>query len=360
MTGHFATTLNYSSVNEDWDTELRALEAAGDDTVLCITGSGARPLAILARTDARVVALDVNPAQNHLLRLKVAAIDALDPPELRAWLGVEPADGPWRLEVYRHRVAPGLPPGSRRWWDHRTGLITGGVIYGGRWERHFRRVAHLARRIWPVETLTAFDDLAEQRRWLARHWDDRRWRAAWWLVCHPMVSRLVFGDPAFHGALPVHPGPYLRRRMRHCLEDRLVRESFMASLVLTGKLSRHDLPPHLTVDGVKRVRERLHALDIVDGDALSHLRRTTTGHYTRFSLSDLPSFLELRALDALWREVVRVGAPGARAVMREFLRHHRLPAGLPIRRETALEMALMRADRSFAYDFVIAVVRERT
>lgn len=357
MRTSFDRSLNYSSVNEDWDTELRALEAGPDDVVLCVTGSGARPLALLARTDATVVAIDRSPAQNHLLRLLLTVAECLEPADALGWLGVRTADHRWRLSTYDQILAPRLPPTTREWWARRTSALAGGVVYAGRWERHFRRVSRLARRIWPVDDLFSFDDLERQRRWLDQHWDDWRWQAAWRIVCDPRFSRLVFGDPAFHGRLAVRPGRYLQDRMRRCLETHLARDSFMVSLVLRGKLSTQDLPPHLTEAGIETIGERRDRLRIVDDDVAAHLDAGPQ-RYTRFSLSDVPSYLDAAGTARLWRSVVRSAEPDARIVVREFLRRHPIPAGLPLRREAALEDELARIDRSFAYDFVVAVTGE--
>ncbi|MGK7312768.1 MAG: DUF3419 family protein [Candidatus Longimicrobiales bacterium M2_2A_002] len=357
MRTSFDRSLNYSSVNEDWDTELRALEAGADDVVLCVTGSGARPLALVARTDATVVAIDRNPAQNHLLRLLLAAAECLEPGDVLGWVGVRTADRRWRLGTYDRTLARRLPPETREWWSRRTPALAGGVVYAGRWERHFRRVSRLARRIWPVDTLFSFDDLEEQQIWLERHWDDWRWQAAWRIVCDPRFSRLVFGDPAFHGPLSVEPGLYIRDRMRRCLETHLARDSFMVSLVLRGELSTRDLPPHLTEAGLEAIKEWSDRLRIVDDDVASHLAAGPQ-RYTRFSLSDVPSYLDGEGAERLWRSVVGAAEPGARVVVREFLRRHPIPPGLPLRRETGLEDELARIDRSFAYDFMVAVTGE--
>ena len=357
MRTSFDRSLNYSSVNEDWDTELRALDAGASDVVLCVTGSGARPLALLARTEATVVAIDRSPAQNHLLRLLLAAAGCLEPADALGWMGVRAADRRWRLGTYDRILAPRLPPETREWWARRTSALAGGVVYAGRWERHFRRVSHLARRIWPVDVLFSFDDLDEQRHWLERHWDDWRWQAAWRIVCDPRFSRVVFGDPAFHGPLSVEPGRYIRDRMRRCLETHLARDSFMVSLVLRGELPACDLPPHLTEAGLEAIRERRDRLRVVDDDVAAHLDAGPQ-RYTRFSLSDVPSYLDAEGTARLWRSVLRAAEPGARVVVREFLRRHPIPAGLPLRRETGLEDELARIDRSFAYDFVVAVAGE--
>jgi S-adenosylmethionine:diacylglycerol 3-amino-3-carboxypropyl transferase len=106
----FSRTLNFTSANEDGATELEALALAPSDHVLCLTASGARPLDLLLGNPARITAIDINPAQNELLRLKIAAFKALEDEALYAYLGI--ANSRHRPDLHR-RVAAGLPPASR-------------------------------------------------------------------------------------------------------------------------------------------------------------------------------------------------------------------------------------------------------
>ena len=68
----FFEALDFTSSNEDGRSELTAL--AGARRILCLTASGTRPLDLLLSDATEIVALDLNPVQNALLDLKVAAI----------------------------------------------------------------------------------------------------------------------------------------------------------------------------------------------------------------------------------------------------------------------------------------------
>ena len=88
MADRFFRSLNYASVNEDWRTEATALRPAAGDTALCVTGSGDRPLDLLAVAPMKVLAIDRNAAQTHLLRLKVAALSVFPFGDYAAFLNV--------------------------------------------------------------------------------------------------------------------------------------------------------------------------------------------------------------------------------------------------------------------------------
>ena len=355
----FFTTLNYASVNEDWRTEAAALRLAGGERVLCVTGSGARALDLLAVAPVRVLAVDRNPAQSHLLWLKRAALETLPYDEYTAFLGLRPAPQALRRATLR-ALGPLLPDATGRFWSARERVVARGVLYEGRWERFYRRLAVITRLLQGrrVRALLAFDDLDAQRLYLKRHWDDPGWRALFALGCSGPVVRTFLGDPAYRPRPGLRAGRILHARMGALLGRVLARESFMVGLALTGKLGPADLPPHLTEAGHGTIRARLGNLDVATAEVTSLLESSPPGRFERFSLSDVGSFLDRAGFARLLAAVARAAAPGARVVLRQFLTKHSVPKPLEARlvRDHGLESSLEAADRSFAYDFLIAEV----
>jgi len=356
--GCFFKTLNYASVNEDWRTEAEALRPGPEDTVLCVTGSGDRPLDLLALGPRRVVAIDVNPAQNHLLALKVAAMRRYGYGEFAAFVGLAPADPRWRRHALL-ALAGDLDPAARGFWAAHLQMIEMGVIYQGRWERFYRWAAALARRVRPraIPRLFEFDDLEAQRRFLRDGWDGPLWRLLFQAVCSRVVSRLVLRDPAYYAHRAVPAGRWLYQRMTGLLERCLARDSFMVSLVLRGRLSPFDLPPYLEPAGYQTIRARLDRLSAVTAGLIGFTAEQAGG-FSRFSLSDVPSFLSAREFEGLLEWVAHSAAPRARVVIRQFLTRYDVPLGLAeaFRRGRDLERRLAAEDRAFAYDFLIAEV----
>jgi len=87
----FSGRISYSSCNEDSRSELKALHIAPGKRVFCITAGEDACSTCYTIARRRVVAVDVNPTQNHLLELKIAAMRALDYEPYLAFLGVRPA-----------------------------------------------------------------------------------------------------------------------------------------------------------------------------------------------------------------------------------------------------------------------------
>ena len=354
----FRSTLNYSSVNEDWRTEARALAIGPGDRVLAITGGG-RPLDLLLAGPERVVAIDAVPAQSALLELEAAAMRTLAYDGYAAFLGLTPATRAERRRVLE-RLLAGLGSEARAYWSaHRT-LVEKGVLFQGRWERFFRLGSMVGRLVRPgkIRRLFAFEDLEEQRAFVGEHWDTAAWSWLHDAFLSRVVLRNVLGDPAFHAHVAVRPGRFVRERMKESLLSVLARDNFMVSLTLRGQFAPRDLPPRLTPEGVAVIRERLDRLEIVTGDVIAHLEGVAPGTYTRLSLSDVPSYLSQKDFERLLAAVARAGAPGARFCIRLFLSRPEFPEGQAwvLVREPELERRLAEEDHAFAYDFIVGSV----
>ena len=350
--------LAYSSVNEDFRTEARALLVGPNDEVLCIAGSGARALDLLVSRPRSLVAVDVNPVQSALLMLKVAAMRRLDYSTYAAFLGLDPLSPRERLDLYRSlRGDLGC---HARWFDAHPQAIASGILYAGRWERYYAKLSRLARllRARTLDALFDCDQIDEQRHVVRDAWDKRWWRGLFSLVCSPWVSRFCFGDEAYfrYPAFPV--GRTLHRLMLRSLDRTLARDNFMMNLVFCGRLSPSDLPPHLTQAGYQRIRSHLDALCIRTDD-IRRVLIADSQRFTRLSLSDVASFLDAREFEALCRIAVTHARPGARVCLRQFLTRHEMPDSLTeyLIRETDLERELAEDDHAFAYEFQIGVVR---
>src|SRR5665213_921290 len=108
------TGLQYSCCNEDTLSELEAL-APGGRRVLSIHASGGRAFGLLLGDPSEVVAIDRNPAQIHLGRLKVAAMRRLDRDAYLAFVGIR--EGSTRAATYR-AVREELSDDARAYWDN--------------------------------------------------------------------------------------------------------------------------------------------------------------------------------------------------------------------------------------------------
>jgi S-adenosylmethionine:diacylglycerol 3-amino-3-carboxypropyl transferase len=82
---------NFGLSQEDERSETLALDLRPADRVLSIVSAGEMPLSLLSMGVAQVLAVDINPAQLHLARLKLAAACTLERSDAIRFLGYRTA-----------------------------------------------------------------------------------------------------------------------------------------------------------------------------------------------------------------------------------------------------------------------------
>jgi S-adenosylmethionine-diacylglycerol 3-amino-3-carboxypropyl transferase len=355
----FFNTLNYSSCNEDGLAELKALDISPSDSVCCITGSGDRPLHLLLGDPAHILSFDLNPAQNYLLELKLAAIREMDYSEFVQFLGLHPSVTS-RWESYGS-LRPQLSAEAAKWFDGRRGMLERGILYEGRWERYFRMSSSHMRllRGEKIRQLFAFDDLQKQRQFVHEQWNTRGWRLLLRLSFNPLAFRFVLGDPGFYAyADPQRSAwKYIYDRMTCFLEHHLARSSFMMALVFHGQFfDPLHYPPYLREENFMFLKARVGRITIRTAGLFDVLADPAHAACTKYSLSDVSSFLSVEAYQQLL--TIFANKKGVRFCLRDFLTS-RLPplqtgnSGLRFLAELQDQLAL--EDTSFGYTFIIGV-----
>ena len=341
----FFENLNFASSNEDGRSELAGLQGAGG-CMVCITASGTRPLDMLLSGAEKVIAIDLNPAQNALLRLKIGAMRVLDRSEMLVFLGITAGD---RLHLW-DRVKPALSADDADYWQARIKLIRKGIWYAGLWERVLRFGARGTRLIRgrKIDDLFNAPDIATQAEIWDTHFDDWIWRASIRMLGRPWVWTRVIGEPG--GAFLPSPDAVEARlagSFARASRSFLFRESDFASLILRGCSALPSaLPIHLLAENYDTVQQRLDRLD-VRLCGLHELDESTRAD--AFSLSDFGSYTDETSYAAAWRGVLKSARPGARFVERVFMNPLHLPDDRIVLNQQ-LSDHLTTQDRAIIYD----------
>lgn len=350
----FFNALNFSSSNEDGLTELVALQGPAQ-RMLCLTGSGTRPLDMLLSDTAEVIAVDVNPIQNALLRLKIAAFETLSHSELLAYLGITQSTNRRGLH---QRVGTQLSSEDQAFWDKRIRQIDRGIWYAGRWEKVLRLGAagnKLIRR-QHMDALFDAETVGAQSYIWATHFDDRIWRGSIRLLGRPWIWTKVIGEPG--GAFlpsPKTTEARLADAFTRAAGAFLFRESDFASLILRGTNALPDaLPLHLLPQNFDAIRAGLPRLRVIQSD-LTTLRKNGIQDVDRFSLSDFGSYCDTTAYAACWDGITAVATSGARYCERIFM--NPLPVPNPqIEIDDNLSFQLTTTDKAIIYDIRAGVL----
>ena len=348
----------YSQSWEDLDCARAALRIQPGDHVLAIAAAGDNVLGLLGDDPARIVAVDVNPAQIALTDLKCTAVRHLSAEELHAFLGLTPALDRWA--IYR-KLRPSLSEASRDYWDSRRRLIEGGILGAGRFERYVRLFRRVVLPVVPgrhaVRAMLHARDVAMQRRVYARQWDTARWRLLFRIFfSRPLLAAFgrhrSFFDHAPSGGI----GAHFLNRVRIGLTSTPLDDNPYLTYLLTGTYRRpHAMPDYLRPECQPTIAARVDRIAMVTASLTDALRELPDRSIDAFYLSDVFELLGTDAYEATLSEIARVGKPGGRLCYWNNLvprqRPERLASMIATHQAEAAE--LHRRDRAFLYSRLV-------
>jgi S-adenosylmethionine-diacylglycerol 3-amino-3-carboxypropyl transferase len=358
LAGAAEDRLFFAQVREDPRAELAALKPGRDDDVVVVSSGGCTALSLLAAGAGRVAAVDLNATQNHLVELKTAAA-SLGARDAIAFLGAQPSSR--RRATYRS-LRDTLTPAARRYWDDRPRAVERGVLGAGVSERFIAGVVGaLLLAVHPrsrVERLLACRTLPEQRALFDSEWSTRRWRALFALLSNRFVLRTTYPSQFFahveHPSFALH----FRRLAERAITELPVSSNYFLHGMLAGRYpvgEPEGVPPYLTDAGAIVVASQRERLTLVDGGMTDYLRTRPPGSVHAFALSNICEWMTPPEIDALFREVLRTAAPGARLVYRNFVGWTELPAWCErIVPDHALGERLIAQERSLMQRRVVA------
>jgi S-adenosylmethionine-diacylglycerol 3-amino-3-carboxypropyl transferase len=305
----------------------------------------------LTADPARVIALDLNPAQLACLELRVAAYKTLAHGELLELIGSRPSVR--RLDLF-DRCQAALGASARAFWNNQCGAIEQGIGSLGRFERYFTlfrdRVLPLVHRKQTALALLEPRVPADRERFYDERWDTWRWR----LLFRLFFSRTVMGrlgrDPEFFRYVEADVAAAILGRTRHALRELDPSANPYVHWILTGTHGEA-LPLALRPEHFESIRHRLDRLEWHCQSVEDFLAHSPETAYDRFNLSDLFEYVSLDHYHHMLDEIVRCSRPGARLAYWNMLAPRRRPEHLRDRLIPLDDLAsrLHAIDRAFFY-----------
>ena len=317
--------IRYAMCWEDADVLLAGLDVQPGDVCLSIASGGENSLSLLSRDPARVLAVDLSPAQIACLELKVTGYRRLDHGELLELLGAR--DSARRPELYR-RLRPELGPASRAFWDGHGDEIAAGIGGAGKFERYFglfrRLVLPLIHSPSTLRALFEARDPAARRDFYDRVWDNRRWRLLFRLFFSRAAMARLGRDPSFFDQVRGDCAEPILARARHALRELDPAGNPYLHWIAFGRFGAA-LPHALRTTNFETIRARLDRLEWRLGTVQQALAEAGPASFDRFNLSDVFEYLPPDRSDALFEAVARAGRPGGRLAYWNMLAPRRRP-----------------------------------
>lgn len=343
-----AARLMFAQSWEDPECDRAALRIRPDEAVLAVTSGGDNVLDLLRDDPARIVAIDINPAQAWLFELKRAAFRQLDHPALCDLLGLGATNRARGL--YRY-MRMGLPVQARAYFDEREHWFTEGLLVQGGFERYFallRRIIALAVGRSAMAALFRLEP-AQQADFFRERWDGWRWQLLMRIGC----SRAMLGnrlDPSwFAGSGTSDFGSHFLQLARHVLVALPARDNWFLAQILLGRYHEQSVPAYLRAENFAAIHERVERVELVIADIADGLRAQPGGSIDAFALSNVFEYSPAELFESGKDEVVRVARPGARIAHRNLLAPRRFAQDERFTFDAELSERLQQADRGFIY-----------
>jgi S-adenosylmethionine-diacylglycerol 3-amino-3-carboxypropyl transferase len=334
---------------EDPDCDRAALRPAPGESLLAITSGGDNVLGLLLCDPARIVAVDLNPAQSYLLELKMAALRRLGHHELLQLLGIRQGAGAAAL-LRRLRGDLGAP--ARAFWDAHPAWFARGLLTQGVFERYHALLRTLLRGVIGRARLEKLFRLApeQQREFFEREWNTRAWRIMVRIACSKsMLGRRL--DPSWFAdaELPSF-GAHFAALVEHAIVALPAHGNYFLAQIFLGRyLDGTAMPDYLREEHFDTIRQRLDRIRIVTADIGVALRDLPARSIDCFALSNVFEYSPRELFDGALEQLVRAARPGARFALRNLLAPRRLAQHPAFVVDAAAGKRLRDADRGFIY-----------
>lgn len=322
--------LVYPQIWEDPVVDMAALQIAPSDHMICIASGGCNVMSYLTAQPASIIAVDLSPAHVALGRLKLAAAQHL-PDHARFYEFFGRADLASNTATYDQFIAPHLDPESRAFWEtrplgrRRITMFQRGFYRFGLLGR-FLGAVHLVARLGRVDfnALLAARTLADQQRFfdtkVAPLFEMR-------LVKYLAKRRAsLFGlgiPPAQYDKLAADGGgdviPVLRERVRKLICDFPIAGNYFAWQAFHRGYARTEtpsVPPYLEAAHFATLRDNATRVQVVNRSLTDLLAEAEAGSKHCYVLLDAQDWMNDGQLNALWQQISRTAAPGARVIFR--------------------------------------------
>jgi S-adenosylmethionine-diacylglycerol 3-amino-3-carboxypropyl transferase len=364
----------YNQIWEDPDVDVEALQLDADSRIMTISSGGCNVLNYLAHGVASIDAVDLNANHLHLLKLKIKGLTHFPIyDDFFAFFGN--TEDPENIRRYETHLRPNLDGIARRHWD------------GGEVRKRFRqeRFRYFERGLWKHASVGTFLRLMHG---VARR---KGMQPARLLDCTTLAQQeTVFAkeiSPFFemhvvkgmaklpfllHG-LGVPPRQYetfkneavagsvleeYRLRVKRLACQFPIQDNYFAWQAFGGRYdtqNRRAIPAYLKAKNFPILRASVGRVNIHLTSMTGFLATLTPGSLNRFVLLDAQDWMTSDQITALWRQISRVGQPGARIIFRSGASRSPVENALPPELKSkftyheALSMKLFQQDRSAIY-----------
>ena len=321
--------LIYNTCWEDPRCDRSLMDFDEDSEIVMITSAGCNALEYLLDNPAAIHAVDVNPRQNALLELKIAALKTLEWGDLFQLFG----KGVFRgfKAVLDDTLQPYLSPSAYRFWKKKAYYFSGRGVRksfyhhgtSGAFAWLVYRLFNVKKGLYQqVKKVFSAPDMEEQIlrfRALEDRFLDKTFKG--FLNNHLVMSMLGVPKTQQHltvGEQTPQVGEYIHHALNKVFTQLPARDNYFYRVYVHGNYDIQCSPEYLKVDNQPILAQRSEKIQI-HTTTISNFLRNHPGTYSHFILLDHQDWLSRHnqaALDEEWRLILENSRPGTRILFR--------------------------------------------
>ena len=319
--------LVYNTCWEDPRLDRIALDIKPDDSVMVITSAGCNALDYALTGPKAVHAVDMNPRQNALLSLKLAAIKTLDYEDFFTLFGT----GRTPNENVYPQLRTELDEGAGEYWDKWFSKF-----FAGRRPFYFRGTSGMVARMIKVytdrfirirphiEELLESDSLDQQREIYEQKIRDRFWSRSMRFFMNRDTTLSMLGVPkAQRKQVETQYNGGIVKFMEDCMESVFARlpvsDNYFWRVYVTGKYQPDCCPEYLKEENFEPLRNGIVDKIHVHTNSVQGFLEGHDEPISKFVLLDHMDWLSGHYFDLLeseWQAIVNRAAPNSRIIWR--------------------------------------------
>jgi S-adenosylmethionine-diacylglycerol 3-amino-3-carboxypropyl transferase len=319
--------LIYNQCWEDPALDRAVLGLVPEDRVVMITSAGCNALDYLLQNPARIQCVDMNPYQNALLELKLAAIGSLSYEQFYQMFGTGRIQEHRR--IYREHLRSRLSILAQKIWDKRIDYFEPdgvGLYYRGTagfFARslcfYLKSCRDLRSELDEFQRIQALD---EQSAFYRTRIAPKLWSPFLRFLIRRSIVLSLLGVPAEQTdqicrSTRSNVSSFIEQRVEKALTTLPIGENYFWRVYMNGYYPVGCCPKYLDRANFAFLRERISRIDIQTA-TLTEFLRSTRERFTVFVLldhmdwlSDTPDLLEEE-----WRAIMNAALPGSRIIYR--------------------------------------------
>ncbi|HYR42366.1 MAG TPA: BtaA family protein [Terriglobia bacterium] len=319
--------LVYNQCWEDPAVDNAVLGIGGQDRIVMITSAGCNALDYMIHDPASIHCVDVNPHQNALLELKLAAIAALRYEQFFDMFGNGRIQG--HRQIYQGWLRHRLTPASQIIWDKRidyfdpcgVGLYFHGTagLVARMAGLYLKTCRGLRKDLWEFQLI---QDLGEQAEFYRTRIAPKLWSPlVRFLIRQPSVLSLL-GVPREQISQIRRNGhrkvsSFIEERIETTLTSIPMRHNYFWRVYINGFYHADCCPNYLRRELFQFLRRRTSRI-LIQTKTLADFLRSADQRFSVFVLLDHMDWLsdQPRLLEEEWRSIIEHAEPGARIIYR--------------------------------------------